>query len=118
MNDDLEFIKIDDGDVYSSKNDCNYLMDKNKKIEYYYMLLNIPLIKENKIVSLIFHQNGDFVKFDGLVAYKNSFGGFSINGYIELNRGYIKLNYDLKNDNNYQFIEFKIDSEKNVRKVI
>ena len=115
---ELEFLKIDDGDIYNSNTGCTYLMDKSKKIEYYNMLLNIPLINENEIVNLVFHQNGDLVRFNGLVAYKNLFGGFSIKGFIELNRGYIGLNYDLNNDNNYQFIGYNLKDEEKVRKVI
>lgn len=115
---DLEFLKIDDGDIYDFKTGNTYLMDKSKKIEYCNMLLNIPLIKENEIVSLIFHQKGDIVSFNGLVACKDDFGGFSIRGYIELNRGYIGLSYDLKNDNNYKFIGYEINNDEKVRKVI
>lgn len=99
---------LEDGHFYDKKTGNTYMMPKDKKIKYYNMLLNVPIIRDNKIVSLIFHEKNDMVHYDALVGFNDKYGGFSAYGFIELSTGYIGVNYDSNNDNNYQYIGYKI----------
>lgn len=110
---------FDDGDYYDVATGNTYLMPMKDKIKYYEMItkITIPKVKPYEIVRIIFHKKKDIVIFNGLAGYKSEYGGFSFKGFIELERNYIGISYDLRNDNNYQYIGFFLDNINDKGKV-
>lgn len=99
----------------------NINMDPQERDKYLDIISDCSIIKGNGVLvtmKLTKDDHDNIVIFNGSVAYNNQYGGFSIKGFIDLNRNYLGLSYDLKNDNNYQYIGYKLDNLEIKGKVI
>ena len=86
-------IILDDG--------SHLFMMEDEKNHYYEMLRNCPVICDNVIVQMSLKKKDMLVEFNGLVAFKDKYGGFSTYGSIDLIRKRINLFISLNNDDRY-----------------
>ena len=88
-------------------------MPNEEKIKYYNWLNACDFISDNGFfVKLLFTKisEEEIVKIDGLVAWNDRLGGFSINGKIDLILNAITVNIYLDNKDNFETKRISINN--------